>query len=108
MTPAQAIGMLDRQIAKHGQTVIVRRAGNTPVEVTVKAFVRNFKPAELVGDIRQGDASVILSPTGMDSFPFPVQRGDKVVIVGATRNVEWAEHVMLADQLVRINLVVRG
>jgi hypothetical protein len=106
MTPVQAIAQLDRQLAKHGQTVVLTRSGSDPI--TMAAFVRGYKPEDLVGDIQQGDLSVILSPTNIGAFPVPVREGDKVSVAGAVKNVQSAEHVRMLDQLVRINLTVRG
>lgn len=107
MTPASAIAMLDRTVARHGQTVILRR-GDT--DTTVRAFVRNYRPDELVNGIQQGDTSLVLSPTQVADTPFAasIQRNDKVVIGGRVRNVQGADPVLIADQLVRINLLVRG
>jgi hypothetical protein len=108
MTPGASIAMLDRNIARHGQTVLLRR-GST--EVTVRAFVREYKPDEIVGPIGQGDSNVVLSPTQIVGTPFataPLARNDKVVVRGRVRNIEAADPVLLDDQLVRINLQVRG
>lgn len=105
MTPLQAIAMLDRQLARHGQTVTLARGASS---VTIPGFVRGFRPEELVGDIQQGDLSAVLSPTNLGDFPVPVQHNDKLTVAGAVKNVESAEHVCMLDQLVRINLVVRG
>lgn len=108
MTPAGAIASLDRQIAKHGQTITLRRPGTPNIDVTVQAFVRGFQPAELVGGIEQGDAQVILSPTSLGLWPLPVTIGDKVLIAGAPKDVQAPEHVRMLDTIVRINLQVRG
>jgi hypothetical protein len=107
MKPASAIAMLDRTVARHGQTVILRR-GDT--EFNILAFVREYRPDELVGGILQGDSNVVLSPTQIAGTPFEasIQRNDKVVIRGRVRNVQGAAPVLIADQLVRINLQVRG
>lgn len=107
MTPATAIAILDRTISRHGQTVLLRR-GNT--DLTVRAFVRDFRPDEIVGGIAQGDSNVVISPTQIAGTPFveSILRNDKVVIRGRVRNVQSADPILIADQLVRINLQVRG
>lgn len=105
MTPTAAIAMLDRQLAVEGQTVTLDRDG---VTVQLPAFVRGYRPEELIGDIRQGDIAVVVSPTGLGTFSLPVRRNDKLTIAGAVKNVEAAEHLRMQDQLVRINLTVRG
>jgi hypothetical protein len=113
MTPAQAIAMLDRQIAKHGQPVVLRRvvANAAATEATVSAFVRGYKPDELVAGIVQGDTLVTLSPTSVAGTPFSPavpRRGDKVLIDGRLRSVELADPVSIAGVMVRLNLQVRG
>ncbi len=98
MTPSQAIAMLDRQLARHGEDVSLNGG-------TKRAFVRGYKPDELVGDVRQTDRLVVLSPTDLGAQPV---RGGKVVIAGKTHNIEAAGLTLLANTLVRIDLRVRG
>lgn len=108
MTPAQAIKMLDNQLARHGQTVTLHptAAGVPGAGTTVKAFVRGFRPDELAGDMKQGDQMVVLSPSGLPSIPV---QGSKVKIGTKSHNVQApADVVRIADQVVRVNVVVRG
>lgn len=107
MTPAQAIAMLDRQLAKHGSSVVLARvqtAGNT---TTVKAHVRDFRLDELTGNLKQDDTKVILSPTGLAAYGIP-KRGDWISVRGKRRSVENVDPFALADVPVRYELVVRG
>lgn len=107
MSPAAAIAMLDRQLAAHGQTVVLRRGA---VALPARAFVRDYAPEELVGGIVQGARQVILSPTGQTG-PFaesPVDRNDEIEIDGRPYNVETANPVRIADAVVRVNLQVTG
>lgn len=113
MTPWRAIAMLDRQIRAHGQPVTLRRmvTNGDPVDLQVGAFVRGYKPEELVGGIAQGDTMVTLSPTSLAGSALeasPPRRNDKVLVDGRLRNVEMADPVRLAGTLVRLNLQVRG
>lgn len=105
MTPAQAIAMLDRQVAKHGQTVKLKRGAGALTDV--RGFVRGFKPSELVGTLQQGDSSVVLSPSVLGVLGIPT-KGNKVVIATSSATVQSVEQVRLDDVLVRVNLVVRG
>lgn len=107
MTPSQAIGMLDRQIAKHGENVgwAVTTAGLAGTPTTVRAFVRDFRPDQLVGAVIQGDTRVILSPTGLAGT---IKKNDKIIIASRTRNVQFIEEKRLNNTLVRIELLVRG
>lgn len=108
MTPAQAIASLDNQLSLHGETIgwQITTAGVGAPATTHRAFVRGYKPDELVGGVMQGDARVILSPTGLTGVP---KKGDKIVTGGTrTRNVQAVDEIRLADVLVRIELQVRG
>jgi hypothetical protein len=105
MTPAQAIAMLDDQIARHGQTLKFKRGA--AAMVPMRGFVRGFKPSELVGTLTQGDRSIVLSPKALGTFGVP-RALDKVVIADTSATVQSAESVHMDDVLVRINLIVRG
>ena len=113
MTPAAAIAMLDRQIARHGHKAQLVRIAPNVAEVSseVRCFSRGYKPAELTGGIQQGDTMVTMSPTALAGTPFAdvlPRANDKITIAGRRRNVQHADPVYIADQLVRLNLVVRG
>lgn len=114
MSPDQALDVLERHLAMHGETITVRRymaATGTPRPKTdvagVKAHVRAVRADELIGAIKQNAVKVILSPTGLDAL-LPLRTGDKVIIAGAPeKNVEFASHIRVADVLVRIELTVQ-
>lgn len=115
MTPAQAIAALDRQLAAHGQTVTIQRAVPTgsPLEVTVRAFVRGYKAAELTDGMAVGLSNVVVSPSSIASSPFfgdgnLPRKNDAVHINGRKRIIDAAEAVKMGDVLVRLNLVVAG
>jgi hypothetical protein len=109
VTPATAIGMLDRELARHGQTIVLSRAGGSPTDATCRGFVRGFKPDEIIGSVQQLDSKVILSPTslGAGNWPIPVD-GDRVKVAGVWKRVMAATGVTLADTVVRVELQVRG
>jgi hypothetical protein len=100
--------MLDRQLADHGEDIGVRHmsGGAITSTETVRAFVRGYKPEEVVGAIAQGDGKITISPTGLLS---PPKFNDKTVIGGSkVRNVQAVEEIRLAGLVVRYNLQVRG
>lgn len=108
MTPARAIAMLDRQLAKHGSDVMLARGGD---RVTVRAFPRGYKREELGDGISQGDSLVVLSPSSLMGTVFesePPQPGDWLIFGGRDRYIENADPVSLANVVVRFNLQVRG
>ena len=108
MTPAEAIAMLDRQLTAHGEDIGLRHmaAGAATSSETVRAFVRGYKPDEVIGAIQQGDGKVTISPTGLVS---PPKFNDKAVIGGSkVRNIQSVEEVRLAGVVVHYNLQGRG
>jgi len=108
MTPTQAIAMLDEQLADHGEDIALRHmaAGAAASTETVRAFVRGYKPDEVVGAMQQGDGKIAISPTGLVA---PPKFNDKTVIGGSkVRNVQGVEEILLAGVIVRYNLQVRG
>lgn len=126
MTAAeQAIADLDAALAADGEDIRLVRltlaAGGVqiPFEVTCRAFVRGYRPEELVGSIDQQDSFVILSPgeiarkqwtSGRPSTEdrrIPM-KGNRAFIAGRPCNVEAATGVYLAGLLVRIELQVKG
>ena len=108
MTPAHAIAKLQRQLARHGQNVDLRKIANGQTQseaLAQRAFVRGYKPEELVGQIQQGDRNVVLLP---DAPAVALRKGDKIVIANAAASVETAEIVRMDDVPVRVNVRVRG
>jgi hypothetical protein len=109
-----AVAALNRQLASKGEPVVLRRPLTTnPVtyqDVTVQAFVRGYKPQELIGGINQGDSIIILSPTQMVAagWPIPPKASDKAVYQGRTRNVQTCSPITIGSTAVRYELQVRG
>lgn len=108
MTPDQAISMLDRQLAQHGQTVKLRKGNTAAGEATVKAFVRGIAAEEIAGTITQSDKKVTVSPTGLATFGMPAA-GGSVVVDGTPRAIVGSPEILkMDDVIVRINMVVKG
>lgn len=114
MNAADAIAALDRQIAKHGEDIVLRRFGpnQSVLDRPCRAFVRGYKPNELAGGLQQGDSVLALSPTNMP-VEFTGASGrlrvnDRIVVSGRVRNVQFVDPVRIDDVLVRLNVTVRG
>lgn len=114
MTPAAAIASLDRQLAAHGQDVVLRRytgvgSARASTDATVRAIVRDYRPDELVGGITQGDTQVVLSPTDVlaGGGPMP-QKGDQIVVDGKPRTIAAAPPVRVGNTVARFNVQVKG
>lgn len=113
MTPQAAIAMLDRQIADHGQPITLRKNGapaDGSADVTVRAFVRGYRPEELAGGVQQSDSQVVISPSALigTAFAAGLKRLDKILIDGRLRNIEGANPVRIAGTAVRYENWVRG
>lgn len=126
MTPAQAIAMLDRQLAANGEDVTLQRWGGSPLAVqascTVRAFVRGYRPNELIAGsgIIQGDTMATISPTQITAAGWPgdyadavgdaqvPRQGDRLVVAGRTRVVQAAAPIYMNGTLVRVELQARG
>jgi len=128
MTPAAAIAMLDRFLARDGETVVLRRiigaAVFTNIDVTCRASVNDYSAQELVGPILQTDSRVIMSPTeitlaqwpgGMAPLlpPFDVDQripriNDKLIVGGRLHNIAFVNSISMANVLVRIEMRIAG
>ena len=128
MNSADALEMLDSQLADHADdpNAELQRfppgAATVPIATAlVRAFVRLYKPSELTPMIIQGDSKVILSPSDLvaQGWPGPAgdsagldplvpRRGDKIVVHGRPRQVIAATPVYLGDQMVRLEMQIRG
>ena len=112
-TAVELIADLDANLAEAGETVTVRRytapTGSPRPEIheTAKATVRPLRAEELVGNIDQTWSMIITSPTSIASL-LPIKKGDKVVVQGRERNVEFPRPIYVQDVLVRLELLVGG
>lgn len=114
MTPADIIADMDAFLASSGETVVLRRytapTGTPRPKIEsgdVFAAVRPVRAAELVGSIDQAWSKVVLSPTGLSGL-LPIKKGDKIIIQGRERNVEFPRPFEVQNTLVRIELMVSG
>jgi len=108
-TPAGMIARLDAAIARRGSTLGLKRGdpSNASAAVTVKGFEIDMDPAKFLGNARQGDSLIILSPTGLGAYGDPLE-GDWTEFAGRTRSVYFIRRKAVANVLVRIELMVRG
>ena len=66
-----------------------------------------MKAEQLTDAIDQTFSNVVLSPSGL-AVLLPLRKGDKIVVQGKERNVEFPGPIFMGGTLVRINLVVGG
>jgi hypothetical protein len=121
------IADLNATLAQDGMTIELR--STTPgtsnyFSIQARAFVRRFRPEELVGGITQSHREIIISPTEIiaQEWPGPVnsgstsgrdlrvpKKGDKAVIEGRIYNIEDAAGIYLGDDgLCRIEIRALG
>ena len=129
MTIAQReVAELDKSLAVDGEDFILRRVigatHQTNIDVLCRGFVRRYRAQELTTVIIQGDSNIIMSPTQIIAAQWPggtpvtasdaaldhrvPRKNDKVVLQGKVRNIETAEPIYIANELVRLELQVRG
>lgn len=110
------VARLDAALARRGQDITIRRLTLGPGGIQipfdaegVRASVRAVRAEELVGEIDQTASKLVISPTGLHAaFPLPIRKGDKAVIAGRERNIEFVLPFEVDDVLVRIELMVAG
>jgi hypothetical protein len=107
---SHAIASLDRHLTGKGEDVILRHEDfNTGrQEAPCRAFIRGYKPTELVGGIDQHSSNVIISPTSLKGTGLTPAEGDYVISGGRTRYVETVEFLRIGTEIVRIELTVTG
>ena len=125
MTPDESLDQHIRALEESGETVLVRRyAGVGPAraiakEAAVLAKVKGYQPAELVGEIRQGDRHVILLndpsaavPVGQVALStmLPLTDRDFLVIAGAEVSIKGVDDATrrIQGQVIAFELQVRG
>lgn len=122
------IASLDAHLRARGTDVTLRRVtGSAPSttnhDVNVRAAVRSYTAEELVGDVKQTDSHVIISPTQILAAGWPgtgevasatvadpslPRRLDKLVIAGRVRAIEAVDPIYVNNELVRVEMRVLG
>lgn len=117
MTPDQVKADYRAALCRTGETVVIKRYSGTGAErvsvtVSVKARILAYKPAELVGTIKQGDQRVIALAEDFcgGAVDLPLRTGDKVVVRGRELNIEAVDDNTrrIAGALIAYDLQVRG
>ena len=119
MTPDSARAALASQLAEHGEDVVLKRrigTGATFDQVTVRAFIRGFRPDELVGGITQQDSRIIMGqeeilaagwPMTAGGFAWP-RNGDFILIGGQQRAITAGTAIRLGGEIVRLEATAKG
>ena len=108
------IARVSAALAQVGETVVVRRLTGTnpqiPLDCSVKAVVRGYAPAELVGGISQSDKKVTISHAEMSrvQWPWPLKKDDRVLIDGKAAVVQSVELRKIGNDVALCVAQVRG
>ncbi len=125
MTPADAIDMLDRQLAENGEDCVLRRRDGNPLtdeDVTVRASVRGLRGDELVGTATQAWSKAVITMTQILAVGWPAghavtpggvdprlpRANDFFVVKGKQRQIMFADPVSVGGTVVRVNMTVAG
>lgn len=99
-----------RMIEPH-ETVVLRRGA---VTATVRARVTDYRPAELIGAIQQGDRRIIVLAEDVVAagfpLPFKTAGGDQAIVRGRPTSIKAVDDTTRSDRGVTIayELTVRG
>lgn len=109
MTPADVARLMQR----YGETITLRRGDPPSVTATVdlKARVTGFDPAELVGDLKQGDRRVVIAHAELAAAAWPgdvPKLGDRAVIGGKVHTVMSVDTRKIGDEIAGHWMAVRG
>lgn len=76
-----------RFFARHARPMILRRTGQA--DLPVQGVEAAFQPAQLTGDVRQGDSTIGLLPDEIvaASWPAPVRARDAIYVSGQTKQI---------------------
>ncbi|PSJ55805.1 hypothetical protein [Pseudaminobacter soli (ex Li et al. 2025)] len=125
MTPAEAIAMLDGQLAEHGEDCILRRKEGSPLvdkDVTVRALVRGLRAEDIVGTATQAWSKVVITMTQVMAGGWPSghvlapgaadpripRTNDFLTVKGKQRQIMFADPISIDGTVVRVNLTVAG
>lgn len=106
-----------RELGQYGETTHIRRysgtgPGRTHVDTPMRARVRGYQPAELVGTIQQGDRNVIGLAEDLinGGFLMPVTASDKLIVRGRELAIMGVDDSSrrVGSMLVAIEIQVRG
>jgi len=108
------LSRLRRFLAVKGRPMVLRRIltvnPQTFSDVTFQGFLHAYRPEEMAGDIRQGDANVwaLNDEITAAAWPAPVRTRDVVVTDGRTWTVQGAQPLYEGPTLIGYAIWIRG
>ena len=99
-----------RLIAARGEAITLRRLPAT--DVACRAAVWQFKPDELVGDLKQGDRRVVMSNLEIVAAAWPgppsLERKDRIIIGTKTFTIIEVDTRRINDVIAGHWVIIRG
>jgi hypothetical protein len=117
MSPSEIKASYRRMMDAVGEPIAIRRytgtGANRPFfDAPVMARVVEFKPSDLVGDIIQGDRSLIVIAQDLidAQVPLNLRKGDKAMVRGKELNIEAVDDNTrrVQGELIAYEIRVRG
>lgn len=101
-----------RAITREGQALTLRRiaTGVAPVAVVVTGVVRDYKPAELGGNLIQGDRHVVIGNTEIAAadWPGPPRKGDQILDGSQVLTIQAVSTLTHRGAIARHDITARG
>jgi hypothetical protein len=107
----QYLVLLDRRLEQRGELVYLQRmVDQSTAQCAIPAIVRALTVEQLIGDIKQQNFFLIISPTHINRQQWPrvPVTSDRVVVRGAQKAVQRVAPVFDAGECIRIELTVLG
>lgn len=106
-------GVTARMLARYGRTIMLRRRvgmSSAFTDIALLGRIRDVRPDELVGGVKQGDAKVVVeaAPVLAAAGFAPPRKGDFIVAEGRTWAVEGCETRFIATGVDGYELHLRG
>lgn len=113
MTPAGARALYRREMAKYGESVILRRKGFDDVTVKARAIERGAQVSDVAGSAQQARRVFLVLAEDVDAsgFQLPFQAGaDRLVWAGRVLPINYADDTQrrIAGELIAYELHVSG
>lgn len=109
---ANHIAAQRRALVRNGLSITLKRVltGVAPVSVTCLAFMRDYAPHEIAGELMTGDREIIIGneEIATASWPAPPAKDDRVTIGTEVLTVQKCETVRIGSIVARYKIVARG
>lgn len=103
---SEHVEAVHRSIVLKGRTITLTRLGGP--SRTIKAVFHQFRIAELVPPLQQGDKKMFVSAISLEGWPLPVMKNDVVTTDAEEYTVLDSEPVQYKGEVAKYRVTVRG